>query len=55
MQETQRTVQETRDGGPSGEQTMIDAASANDLSPESSHQGRLTLLTAIEWAHLGGD
>ena len=43
----------TGDNRVCGDQTIVDAASSIAPSLETSHEV-LSLLTAIEWAHLGG-
>ena len=53
--DTDSSLEETRGGRLRGEEMIVDAASATDPPPEKSQQVRLCLLTAIEWAHLGGD
>jgi hypothetical protein len=55
MKEADRSsAKETWEPRRSGEQ-IVNARSAADPSPETSQQERFSLLTAIEWTHLGGD
>lgn len=54
MVEADRSVYEAWDGRLSGDQVIVDAVSASDLSPRRFTR-YLSLLTAIEGARLGGD
>ena len=55
MHEADKFFVGTWDEALPGERMIVAAAPPTNPSPESSNQVSLRLLTAIEWAHLGGD
>lgn len=55
MHEAEEFFEGTCDDTMPGERMIVAAAPPTTPSPETSHQVSLRLLTAIEWAHLGGD
>ena len=54
MHEAEKFFKRTWDDTMPGERMIVAAAPPTNPSPETSHQVRLRLLTATEWAHLGG-
>lgn len=55
MHEAEEFFEGTCDDTMPGERMIVAAAPPTTPSPGTSHQVSLRLLTAIEWAHLGGD
>ena len=55
MHEAYKFFEGTWDEALPGERMIVAAAPPTNPSPESSNQVSLRLLTAIDWAHLGGD